>query len=110
MCVCPLIPAASHIGITKERYQWILRNTGIVLNFANFPKNDSFIIIVIITLSIIILFRLLLLLLLLLLFITIYRALNLGQQITRGYETQSLKTASSLSVQHPHGGRRQIGI
>ena len=32
MCVyvCPLIPAASHIGITKERYQRILRNTGIV--------------------------------------------------------------------------------
>ena len=36
--VCPLIPAASHIGITKERYQRILRNTGIVLNFADFPK------------------------------------------------------------------------
>ena len=46
MCVCvyvgPLIPAASQIGITKERYQRILRNTGIVLNFANFPKNASF--------------------------------------------------------------------
>ena len=40
--VCPLIPAASHIGITKERYQRILRNTGIFLNFANFPKNASF--------------------------------------------------------------------
>ena len=40
--VCPLIPAASHIGITKERYQQILRNTGIVLNFADFPKNASF--------------------------------------------------------------------
>ena len=40
--VCPLIPAASHIGITKERYQRILRNTGIVLNFADFPKNASF--------------------------------------------------------------------
>ena len=39
MCVCPLIPSASHIGITKERYQRILRNTGIVLNFADFPKN-----------------------------------------------------------------------
>ena len=38
MCVCPLIPAASHIGITKERYQRILRNTGIFLNFADFPK------------------------------------------------------------------------
>ena len=42
MCVCPLIPAASHIGITKESYQRILRNTGIVLNFADFPKNASF--------------------------------------------------------------------
>ena len=41
MCVCPLIPAASHIGITK-RYQRILRNTRIVLNFADFPKNASF--------------------------------------------------------------------
>ena len=34
MCVCvcvfPLIPAASHIGITKKRYQRIHRNTGIV--------------------------------------------------------------------------------
>ena len=46
MCVCmyvyPLISAASHIGITKERYQRNHRNTGIVLNFANFPKNASF--------------------------------------------------------------------
>ena len=42
MYVCPLIPATSHIGITKERYQQILRNTGIVLNFADFPKNASF--------------------------------------------------------------------
>ena len=42
MCVCPLIPAASHIGITKERYQRIVRNTGIVLNFADFPKNALF--------------------------------------------------------------------
>ena len=40
--VCPLIPAASHTGITKERYQRILRNAGIVLNFADFPKNASF--------------------------------------------------------------------
>ena len=40
--VCPLIPAASHIGITKERYQRILRNTGIVLNFADFVKNALF--------------------------------------------------------------------
>ena len=37
--VCPLIPAASHTGITKERYQRILHNAGIVLNFADFPKN-----------------------------------------------------------------------
>ena len=46
MYVCvyvrPLIPAASHIGIAKERYQQILRNTGIVLNFPDFPKNSSF--------------------------------------------------------------------
>ena len=42
VCVCPLIPSASHIGITKERYQRILRNTGIVLNLADFPKNASF--------------------------------------------------------------------
>ena len=42
MCVCPLIPAASHIGITKERYQRILRNTGSFFNFADFPKNASF--------------------------------------------------------------------
>ena len=42
VCVCPLIPVASHIGITKERYQRILRNTGIVLNLADFPKNASF--------------------------------------------------------------------
>ena len=39
--VCPLIPAASHVGITKQRYQRIHRNTGIVLNFADFPKNAS---------------------------------------------------------------------
>ena len=42
MCVCPLITAASHIGITKQGYQRIHRNTGIVLNFADFPKNASF--------------------------------------------------------------------
>ena len=51
--VCPFIPAALHIRIAKEilppytlesqkRYQRILRNTGIVLNFADFPKNYSF--------------------------------------------------------------------
>ena len=42
MCVCPLITAASHIGITKQGYQRIHRNTGIVLNVADFPKNASF--------------------------------------------------------------------
>ena len=42
LCVCPLIPAASHIEITKERYQRIHRNTGTILNFADFPKNASF--------------------------------------------------------------------
>ena len=39
MCVHSYIPAVSHIGITKERYQRILRITGIILNFADFPKN-----------------------------------------------------------------------
>ena len=38
VCVCPLIPAASHIGITKERYQRVQSNTAIILNFADFPK------------------------------------------------------------------------
>ena len=42
MYVCPLISPASHIRITKKRYQRIDRNTGIVLNFADFPKNGSF--------------------------------------------------------------------
>ena len=41
MCVCPLIPAASYIEITKERYQRIHCNTGIVFNFADFSKNAS---------------------------------------------------------------------
>ena len=36
--VCPLISTASHIGITKERYQQVHSNTGIVLNFADFLK------------------------------------------------------------------------
>ena len=40
--VCPLISTASHIGITKERYQRVHSNTGIVLNFADFPKNPLF--------------------------------------------------------------------
>ena len=35
----PLISAASHIGITKERYQRVHSNTGIVFNIADFPKN-----------------------------------------------------------------------
>ena len=40
MCVCvTLITAASHIGITKQRYQRVHSNTAIVLNFADFPKN-----------------------------------------------------------------------
>ena len=50
VCVCvyvcvyvrPLISAASHIGITKERYQRVHSNTGMVLNFDDFPKNASF--------------------------------------------------------------------
>ena len=42
MYVCPLIYAASHIGITKEKYQCVHSNTGIVLNLADFPKNASF--------------------------------------------------------------------
>ena len=46
MCVCvcvwPLITAASHIGITKQRYQRVHSNTAIVFNFADFPKNASF--------------------------------------------------------------------
>ena len=42
MCVCPLITAASHVGITKEIYQRIHSNTGIVLNVANFSKNATF--------------------------------------------------------------------
>ena len=43
MCVCPLISAALHNGITKERYQRVHSNTAIVLNFnfADFPKNAS---------------------------------------------------------------------
>ena len=42
MYVYPLVSAVSHIGITKERYQRIHRNAGIVLKFADFPKNASF--------------------------------------------------------------------
>ena len=40
--VCPLISAASHIGITKERYERVYSSTGIVFNFADFPENASF--------------------------------------------------------------------
>ena len=40
--VCPLITAASHIGITQQRYLLVHSNTAIVLNFADFPKNASF--------------------------------------------------------------------
>ena len=42
VCVYPLITAASHIGITKQRYQRVHSNTAIVLKFADFPKNASF--------------------------------------------------------------------
>ena len=42
MYVWPLITAASHIGITKQRNQRVHSNTAIVLNFADFPKNASF--------------------------------------------------------------------
>ena len=45
LCVCVCVhskSAASHIEITKERYQRIHRNTGTILNFADFPKNASF--------------------------------------------------------------------
>ena len=43
MCVCVTThTAASHIGITKQRYQRVHSNTAIVLNFADFPKNASF--------------------------------------------------------------------
>ena len=43
VCVCvTLITAASHIGITKQRYHRVHSNTAIVLNSADFPKNDSF--------------------------------------------------------------------
>ena len=40
--VCSLISAASHIGITKERYQRVHSNTEIVLNFADFSKYALF--------------------------------------------------------------------
>ena len=45
MCMCDHsydITAASHIGITEQRYQRVHSNTAIVLNFADFPKNASF--------------------------------------------------------------------
>ena len=45
VCMCDhslVITAASHIGITKQRYQRVHSNTVIVLNFADFPKNASF--------------------------------------------------------------------
>ena len=37
VCVRPLITAASHIGITKQRYQRVHSNTAIILNFDDFP-------------------------------------------------------------------------
>ena len=42
VCMCPLITPVSQIGITKQSYQRIHRSSGIVLNFADFPKNASF--------------------------------------------------------------------
>ena len=42
VCVCPLVTAASHIGITKQKYQRVHSNTAIVLNFSDFPKNAPF--------------------------------------------------------------------
>ena len=42
VCVSTHICHLTHIGITKERYQWINYNTGIILNFASFHKNISF--------------------------------------------------------------------
>ena len=40
--VAPCVCVCVHIGITKERYQQIHRNTGIIFNFAYFPKNALF--------------------------------------------------------------------
>ena len=40
MCVHSYLPP--HTLESQKRYQQILRNTGIVLNFADFPKNASF--------------------------------------------------------------------
>ena len=40
--VCMYVCVYVCMCVTKERYQRILRNTGIVLNFADFPKNASF--------------------------------------------------------------------
>ena len=45
LCICVCVhykSAASHIEITKERYQRIHRDTGTILNVANFPKYASF--------------------------------------------------------------------
>ena len=42
MCACPLISAASHIGITQQGYQRVHSNTVIVLKLADFPKTASF--------------------------------------------------------------------
>ena len=44
MCVCVCVHSylPPHTLESQERYQRILRNTGIVLNCADFPKNASF--------------------------------------------------------------------
>ena len=44
MCVCVCVHSylPPHTGITKERYQRVHSDTGIILNFADFPKNASF--------------------------------------------------------------------
>ena len=43
LCVCVHSKSvASHIEITKERHQRIHRNTGTIVNVADFPKNSTF--------------------------------------------------------------------
>ena len=42
VCVCVHSYLPPHTLESQKRYQQILRNTGIVLNFANFPKNALF--------------------------------------------------------------------
>ena len=40
--VAPCVCVCVHIEITKERYQRIHRDTGIIFNFADLPKNALF--------------------------------------------------------------------